>query len=122
MADALQVFKEALIAKKATDAAAAVEADAKIQRGQRVNALTAAFEATVGNIVETVSLASAELEGSAGTLRFERGSLAKARHGCCRGVGRGIDQCAVGGIGDRGNDVIGDRDQPPGAGVRPHRR
>jgi methyl-accepting chemotaxis protein len=68
MADALQVFKEALIAKKATDAAAAVEADEKIQRGQRVNALTAAFEATVGNIVETVSSASAELEGSAGAL------------------------------------------------------
>jgi methyl-accepting chemotaxis protein len=68
MADALQVFKEALIAKKATDEAAAVEADEKIQRGQRVNALTAAFEATVGNIVETVSSASAELEGSAGAL------------------------------------------------------
>ena len=41
MADALQVFKEALIAKKATDEAAAIEADEKIQRGQRVNALTA---------------------------------------------------------------------------------
>ena len=34
MADALQVFKDALIAKKAADEAAAVDAEAKIQRGQ----------------------------------------------------------------------------------------
>ena len=36
MATSLQVFKEALIVKKAADEAAAGEADAKIQRGQRV--------------------------------------------------------------------------------------
>src|SRR3979411_1052445 len=68
MADSLQVFKEALIAKKATDAAAALEADEKIQRGQRVDMITGAFEAMIGKIVETVSSASTELEASAGTL------------------------------------------------------
>ncbi len=68
MADSLQVFKEALIAKKATDAAAAIEADEKIQRGQRVDMITGAFEAMIGEIVETVSSASTELEASAGTL------------------------------------------------------
>jgi methyl-accepting chemotaxis protein len=68
MADSLQVFKEALIAKKATDAAAALEADEKIQRGQRVDMITGAFEAMIGEIVETVSSASTELEASAGTL------------------------------------------------------
>jgi methyl-accepting chemotaxis protein len=68
MADSLQVFKEALIAKKATDAAAALEADEKIQRGQRVDMITVAFEAMIGEIVETVSSASTELEASAGTL------------------------------------------------------
>jgi methyl-accepting chemotaxis protein len=68
MAGSLQVFKEALIAKKAADEAAAVEADAKIQRGQRVDKITRDFEAMVGEIVDIVSSASTELESFAGTL------------------------------------------------------
>ncbi len=40
MADTLQVFKEALIAKKAADEAAAPDADAKIERGRRVDGIT----------------------------------------------------------------------------------
>ena len=68
MAGSLQVFKDALIAKKAADEAAAVEADAKIQRGQRVDRITSDFEAMIGQIVEIVSSASTELEASAGTL------------------------------------------------------
>jgi methyl-accepting chemotaxis protein len=68
MAGSLQVFKEALIAKQASDEAAAVEADAKIQRGQRVDKITRDFESMIGEIVEIVSSASAELEVSAATL------------------------------------------------------
>ncbi len=68
MAGSLQVFKDALIAKKAADEAAAVEADAKIQRGQRVDTITRDFESMIGEIVEIVSSASSELEASAGTL------------------------------------------------------
>ena len=68
MAGSLQIFKDALIAKKAADEAAAVEADAKIQRGQRVDRITSDFEAMIGEIVEVVSSASTELEASAGTL------------------------------------------------------
>jgi methyl-accepting chemotaxis protein len=68
MAGSLQVFKDALIAKKAADEAAAVEADAKIQRGQRVDTITRDFESMIGEIVEVVSSASSELEASAGTL------------------------------------------------------
>ncbi len=68
MADALQIFKEALIAKEAADAAAAKEAEEKIARGQRIDQATRQFEATIGHIVETVSSASTELEASAGTL------------------------------------------------------
>ena len=68
MAGSLQVFKDALIAKKAADEVAAVEADAKIQRGQRVDRITSDFEAMIGQIVEIVSQASTELEASAGTL------------------------------------------------------
>jgi methyl-accepting chemotaxis protein len=68
MADALQVFKEALIAKKAADEAAAHDAEAKIERGRRVDNITREFESMIGDIVNTVSSASSQLEASAGTL------------------------------------------------------
>jgi methyl-accepting chemotaxis protein len=68
MADTLQVFKEALIAKKAADEAAALDAEAKIERGRRVDAITRDFESMIGDIVQTVSTASTQLEASAGTL------------------------------------------------------
>ncbi len=68
MADTLQVFKEALIAKRAADEAAAVDAEAKIERGRRVDGITRDFESMIGEIVETVSSASTQLEASAGTL------------------------------------------------------
>ena len=122
MAGSLQVFKDALIAKKAADEAAAVEADAKIQRGQRVDQITGDFEAMIGEIVETVSSASTELEASAGTLTAtaER-SQELADHG--RGGFRGsLHQCAVGGIRHRRDDVVGQRDQPAGAGIGADRR
>jgi methyl-accepting chemotaxis protein len=68
MANALQIFKEALIAKKAADEAAARDAEEKIERGRRVDAITRNFEAMIGEIVNTVSSASSQLEASAGTL------------------------------------------------------
>jgi methyl-accepting chemotaxis protein len=68
MADTLQVFKQALIDKKSADDAAAVDAGAKIERGRRVDSITRDFESMIGQIVETVSSASTELEASAGTL------------------------------------------------------
>jgi methyl-accepting chemotaxis protein len=68
MGDALQVFKQALIDKRAADQAAMVEAEAKIERGRRVDGITSNFEAMIGEIVDTVSSASTELEASAGTL------------------------------------------------------
>ncbi|MCK1395712.1 methyl-accepting chemotaxis protein [Bradyrhizobium sp. 1] len=68
MADALQVFKEALIAKRAADELATAEAQAKAARSSRVDAVTRTFEASVSEIVETVSSASTELEASATTM------------------------------------------------------
>jgi methyl-accepting chemotaxis protein len=68
MARSLQVFKEALIAKKAADEAAAVDAKDKIVRGERINAITRDFESLIGRIVEAVSSAAVELEASASTL------------------------------------------------------
>jgi methyl-accepting chemotaxis protein len=58
MANSLQVFKEALIAKRAADEAAAIDAEEKIRRGERVNAITRDFEALIGEIVGTVATAS----------------------------------------------------------------
>ena len=68
MGDALQGFKQALIDKRAADEAAAVDAEAKIERGRRVDQITRDFETMIGEVVETVSSASTELEASAGTL------------------------------------------------------
>jgi methyl-accepting chemotaxis protein len=68
MADTLQVFKKALVAKKAADEAAAKDAQAKIERGHRVDTITRDFESMIGEIVNTVSSASSQLEASAGTL------------------------------------------------------
>jgi nitrogen fixation/metabolism regulation signal transduction histidine kinase len=68
MANALQIFKDALIAKKFADEAAARGAEAQIERGRRVNLITRNFETMVGEIVNTVSSAATELEASAGTL------------------------------------------------------
>jgi methyl-accepting chemotaxis protein len=68
MAKALHIFKDALIAKKLADEAAARDAEVQIERGRRVDAITRSFEAMVGEIVNTVSSAASELEASAGTL------------------------------------------------------
>jgi methyl-accepting chemotaxis protein len=68
MADTLQVFKQALIDKKAADEAASREADVKIERGRRVDGITRDFETMIGQIVDTVSSASNQLEASASTL------------------------------------------------------
>jgi methyl-accepting chemotaxis protein len=68
MADTLQVFKEALIAKKAADDAVAQDAEVKIERGRRVDNITREFETMIGEIVNTVSSASSQLEASASTL------------------------------------------------------
>jgi len=68
MAGALQVFKEALIAKRIADEAAASDAEAKIERGRRVDGITREFEQMIGEIVNNVSSASTQLEASAGTL------------------------------------------------------
>jgi methyl-accepting chemotaxis protein len=68
MADTLQVFKNELVAKKAADAAAAADAEAKIQRGHRVDKITRDFESLIGELVGSLSSSSTELEAAANTL------------------------------------------------------
>ncbi|MGW1419178.1 methyl-accepting chemotaxis protein [Bradyrhizobium manausense] len=68
VAGSLQHFKDSLVAQKAADAAASVEAETKLRRSQRMDQIARDFEAMIGDVINTVSSASSELEVSAGTL------------------------------------------------------
>jgi methyl-accepting chemotaxis protein len=68
IANALQIFKEALIAKKASDEAARAEEAIKAARTQRISAATGDFEAMIGEMVDSLASASTELEASASTM------------------------------------------------------
>ncbi|WIW47022.1 HAMP domain-containing methyl-accepting chemotaxis protein [Bradyrhizobium sp. 62B] len=68
VAGSLQHFKNSLLTKKQADEAAAVEAEAKLRRSQRMDQIAREFEAMIGDVINTVSSASSELEVSAGTL------------------------------------------------------
>ncbi|WP_445502581.1 methyl-accepting chemotaxis protein [Microvirga sp. G4-2] len=65
MAGAVQVFKEALIAKREADEAAAVEAEAKMRRAQVLDQLTKQFEANVSVLTSGLSSAAAQMESTA---------------------------------------------------------
>ena len=68
IADALQIFKAALIAKTVSDAAAGQEAKIKADRATHIGHVTERFEGIIGEIVGTLSTASSELEVSATSL------------------------------------------------------
>ncbi|WP_445504034.1 methyl-accepting chemotaxis protein [Microvirga sp. G4-2] len=65
IADAVQVFKDALIAKKEADEAAALDADAKMRRAQLLDDLTKRFEANVSALTQGLSSAATEMEATA---------------------------------------------------------
>jgi methyl-accepting chemotaxis protein len=65
MAGAVQVFKEALIEKQGADAAAALEADAKARRAQRMDELGKRFETNVSALTQGLSSAATEMEATA---------------------------------------------------------
>lgn len=68
IADTLQVFKDALVAKKAADEAAADEASAKMRRAEMLDKATRNFEAMIGELIGSLSSASTEMEATASTL------------------------------------------------------
>jgi len=68
MAKAVQVFKEAMIAKDAADEAAALEADAKARRAQRLDELAKRFEANVSVLTHELANAATEMEITAQTM------------------------------------------------------
>jgi methyl-accepting chemotaxis protein len=68
IADAVQVFKDALIEKKLLDAAAAREGQAKIERVQKLDSITRGFESSVVRLTEALSASSGEMEATARSL------------------------------------------------------
>jgi methyl-accepting chemotaxis protein len=68
IADALQIFKEALIAKKASDDMAQADTAMKAARVQHISAAAGDFEAMIGEMVGSLASASTELEASATTM------------------------------------------------------
>ncbi|KQQ45642.1 chemotaxis protein [Methylobacterium sp. Leaf125] len=65
MARAVQVFKDAMIAKRDADAAAAIESAAKMRRAEILDAATRAFQAQVSRLTHGLSSAATEMEATA---------------------------------------------------------
>jgi methyl-accepting chemotaxis protein len=68
IADAVQVFKDAMIAKSSADETAAQEARAKMHRAETMDGATRKFESMIGEMIASLSSASTEMEATAGTL------------------------------------------------------
>ncbi|MCJ2140120.1 methyl-accepting chemotaxis protein [Methylobacterium sp. E-066] len=65
MARAVQVFKDALIAKREAEVVAAAETAAKMRRAQALDELTGRFDAHVGALTQSLSSAAVEMEATA---------------------------------------------------------
>jgi len=68
IAETLQVFKAALVAKKAADDAVASEASAKLRRAETMDKVTRNFEAMVSEMIGSLTSASTEMEATATAL------------------------------------------------------
>ncbi|WP_152568807.1 cache domain-containing protein [Microvirga sp. BSC39] len=68
MAGSVQVFKDAMIAKKLADEKAALEADAKTRRAEALDQLTKHFEVNVSSLTQSLSAAATEMEATAQTM------------------------------------------------------
>jgi methyl-accepting chemotaxis protein len=68
MAQAVQVFKDNMIKADELTAAQEAEQAAKEERAKRVNALTSAFDASIGDVVQAVSAQAGQMEASAQSL------------------------------------------------------
>jgi methyl-accepting chemotaxis protein len=87
IASALQIFKDALLAKRLADQAAGADIAAQSARAETITKATRNFEAMIGELVGSLSSASTELEASATTLTHTSdvtlalsGSAAAASH------------------------------------------
>lgn len=65
IARSVQVFKEALVAKRAADEAAARESEAKMRRAQTLDDLTNRFDARVSDLARALSAAATDMQDTA---------------------------------------------------------
>jgi methyl-accepting chemotaxis protein len=65
IADAVQVFKDALIEKQRLDEAGATYTAAKVERGRKLDEMMKAFEIKVGALTQGLSAAATEMEATA---------------------------------------------------------
>ncbi len=122
-ARAAKTFKEKLIQIEALEAEQKeAEQRAAAQRKADMHKLADEFQARGRRHRRDRSSASTELEAAAGTLTKTAETTQELSGIGGLGLRAGLRQCAVGRLGDRGDDRVGDRDQPPGAGVQRDRR
>ena len=69
IADALRIFKDALVAKKTADDAVLANSQAELQRSSKVECLTQEFESAIGELVGSLTSSSVNLESAASTLK-----------------------------------------------------
>ena len=118
VAGAIQIFKEKMIeAERLRAEQLEAEQGQSERRKAEMQKLADGFEAAIGEIVETVSSASTELEASAGSLTATAERTQEVTTMVASASRRGLNQRAVGGLGDRGDGFLRQRDQPPGAGI-----
>ena len=84
MARAVQVFKDALIAKQAADEAAALDAGAKMRRANVLDTLTRTFEANVSTLTQGLAGAANDMETTA---RSMAGTADQTTHQSERAMG-----------------------------------
>lgn len=65
MADALEVFKIALVQKRVSEESAKTQSREKIERGDRINQITRDFQLSMGEIAKVISLTSSQVEAAA---------------------------------------------------------
>ena len=68
MAEAVEVFRQALVAKGEMDVAAARDAQAKIERAQALDTLTRQFEGSAGTLMQGLTSAATEMQANAATM------------------------------------------------------
>lgn len=68
MADAVQVFKDEMVLNEQLAQKAAQEQEARSRRASKVDELTKGFDHEIASVLQTVSAASSQMEGTAGSL------------------------------------------------------
>ncbi|MFL5132748.1 MAG: cache domain-containing protein, partial [Microvirga sp.] len=86
MAGSVQVFKDAMIAKKQADEAAALEADAKTRRAEVLDQLTKRFELNVSALTQGLSSAATEMEATAQSMTSIAGQTTQQSVGVASAV------------------------------------